>query len=150
MDQNTSLAVFVGSAAITVFGLPKLVRLATKRFREEPVAFEPQAPEFFDIKLYDGPLDQHIKRVSKDECEVPPHFYIAPYTPALDEEGNPPRENVIGWMRGVVYLRPNFAYYQQVTDEDYFYVRDLDEPEVDLIQRTGKLPEFQKQDGDEE
>jgi len=111
-------------------------------------------PEFYDVKMLGGPFDGQFERVPKEKKDDgtwtdPPHFFIAPYQPEPDEDGNPPSENIVGWMRGTLYIRPNYAYYQQVTDVEYFYVRDIDEDEISKIQHTGQLPDVVAKEDDE-
>lgn len=125
---------FIIGAAAVIYGVPKLWPFGEK---------EAKMPEFFTLRLFGGPMDKSIERVPKEKDPdgnlTPPHFYIAAYPPELDEQGNPPVENVVGWMYGKIYIKPNYAYYQQVTDEDYFYVRDIDEEEIARIQ-SGTMP----------
>lgn len=139
------LILFIIVCAVLIYGVPKLFKIKGER--------EALKPEFYSVKLLGGPFDGDAQNIPKEkddsgEWTNAPHFFITPYPPKMDDEGHPPQENIVGWMRGTLYIRPNYAYYQQVTPEEYFYVRDIDEEEIARIQHTGKLPEVIKQDED--
>lgn len=97
------------------------------------------------IRLFDGPNNGQVHDVESDPDNLP-HFFVAPYLPR-DENGNPqpPEQNIIHQSNGMVYVKPSLAYYQQVTPEEYFYVRDITDDEWKQIHHTGQLPEFKPQ-----
>lgn len=94
------------------------------------------------MKLYSGPLDAQVHEIKGNNI---PGFVVAPYIPR-DENGlpTPDEDHIVHADNGMAYVKPNLAYYQQVTDEDYIYVRDITEHELKKIQ-LGQLPSF-KQD----
>lgn len=104
---------------------------------------EPERPKSSVVRLFSGPNDGEIHRIAGDKEQLPP-FFVAPYVPK-DENGMPKEENIIGQMNGMAYIKPSLAYYQQVTDEDYIYVRDINEFELEKI-KLGELPEFRRED----
>lgn len=97
------------------------------------------------VKLFSGPNDGEVHEIPGERNELP-HFFIAPYVPR-DEDGNPipDEENIVNARDGILYVKPNLAYYQQVTDEEYIYVRDINEHELKKIQ-MGQLPNFKRDD----
>jgi hypothetical protein len=114
----------IGSLGL-VFGLPWLWR----RFHT-PV----ETPEPVAIKLFGGPQHGTVHQVMDSER---PQFFIAPYLPT-EEDGSPKLENMIGHMHNMQYFQPSYAYYLAVTDEDYFYARDVSEKEIEMMQVTGE------------
>lgn len=118
-------------------------------FIELPKSTKPVETKKTVIHLYSGPNDGEVHEVPSAPEDLP-HFFITPYMPK-DENGMPdPSEENIVQAGGMIYVRPNLAYYQQITEEDYFYVRDVDHTEVQKIQLTGELPSMQKKDKGEE
>lgn len=122
-------------ATFAVYVLPRLV----KRFVPPNFGLtipEPQQPKSSIVRLFNGPNDGQVHEIQEDL----PDFFITPYLPT-DEDGNPmPDEENIVRQNGMVYVKPNLAYYQQITEEDYIYVRDIDHEELNKIRITGELP----------
>lgn len=102
----------------------------------------PAPPPVQTVNLYSGPNDGEVHEVPGSKEELPP-FFITPYVPK-DENGMPipDEDHIMHSENGMLYVKPNLAYYQQVTDEDYIYVRDINEHEFKKI-RLGQLPTFQ-------
>lgn len=135
--MNWHLLIFVIGSFFLIYIVPKLWKLGDG---------ESKKPNDFIVKMFGGPFDKSVQRVPYEKDGGQPHFFITPYPPQFDEEGNPPQENIVGWMRNTVYVRPNYAYYQQISDQEYFYVRDLEEIEVLKLQQTGQMPAVQSDD----
>lgn len=137
----TNLVLLVGGTAALFYIIPKLVRFFLEVRAELWVANEEEQSQpklqQFVCKTFGGPCDGHIHQV---EMPDRPHWYVSPYLPT-DEEGNPDERNRVGFLAGTHYFKPNLAYYQQVTDEDYFYVRDITEQEFETLAHFGKLPD---------
>jgi len=125
-------------AVVAVMVVPKL-----NPFTFKVKTVEPPKPETSVIHLYSGPNDGQVHEIrgSKDEL---PHFFVTPYLPR-DENGDPvpDEERMVPGASGMVFLKPALAYYQQVTDNDYIYVRDINENEFQKIRMTGEPPKFQ-------
>lgn len=132
----TALLVLIG-AVFVVYILPQF-----SPFHIDLALPMPPEPPHNIIRLFDGPNDGqvHEVRVAQDQL---PHFFVAPYLP-LDEDGNPaPDEsNIVQQANGMVFVKPSLAYYQQVTEQDYFYVRDITDNEFNQIKYHGQLPTF--------
>lgn len=128
-------------AVLVVYVLPQFIKVRVK-----PKTVEPKPITQSIIHLFDGPHDGTVQKIPM-EADKLPHYFVTPYVP-LDEDGNPvPDEShIVHQGNGMVYVRPNLAYYQQVTEEDYFYVRDINEQELKKIQITGELPQFKVDD----
>jgi len=127
---------FLALAVAVLYGLPRKFK-RDKPVVEAPVETKkPEQP--FLMKMYGGPVDGQIEKIVEAER---PLFFVMPYAPKPDENGMPPEENIIGHMHGKLYARPNYAYYRHVLDDEYVYVRDLAEKEVQRIAMTGDLPE---------
>lgn len=111
-----------------VYGLPRLFKGGRNAAHEEE-------RELITVKLFDGPKDGTVQQV---EADNQPHFFIQPYLP-VDEDGMPKEENIVSQQADRVFFKPSFAFYQAITDEDYFYVRDIDENELESL-KLGKMP----------
>jgi len=137
---TTLLVLWIAVAVVQI--APKLL----PRYEIHPPT--PPKPKASLVHLFSGPNDGEIVKVPYDKTELPPHF-IAPYVPR-DENGMPDPEeaNIVHAGNGMAYVKPSFAYYQQVTEEDYIYVRDIDEGELQKLQMTGELSVFKKGDDD--
>jgi hypothetical protein len=110
------------------YGVPMLVRRLTPK--------APAPPELIPVHLFGGPHHDTTQKVPADDK---PQFFIAQYLP-IDEDGQPKAENLIQAEGDRAYFKPSYAYYQAVTDNDYFYVRDITPQEINQMQTTGKLP----------
>jgi len=135
----TALLVLV-CAVFVAYILPQF-RLFKFRI-EDKILPEQRKPVSSIIHLFSGPNDGAVQEIEGAKEDLP-HFLITPYMPK-DEEGNPQpdEENLIPGPGGMVYVKPSLAFYQQVTDEDYIYVRDINDTEFRKIQMTGQLPKF--------
>lgn len=87
-----------------------------------------------EVKFLGGPLDG--KSLPVDETQ---DFYVTPYIPEDESERGEP----VGHLGDKLFYQPKFGYYQQVTDDEYFYVRDITEQELERVQATGELPEVE-------
>lgn len=136
---------FIALVILVVFGVPRFMTRKPKAEKTEQTKTE--RANIFLMRLLGGPADGTVEKIVEDKR---PDFFVAVYPPKLDENGQPPEENIVGHMYGKFYVRPNYAYYKQITDEDYFYVRDLSEKEMQKIAVTGELPEVQPRIDDAE
>lgn len=141
----TSIAVFYAAPRLArwfvgVRDEVRMVQAHAKMKAEQPEMHE------FAVKCYDGPCHGHIHSIVMPER---PNWYISPYVPT-DEDGVPDMENAIGQIKNTVYFEPNLAYYQQVDDEDYFYVRDITKAELDALVQHGVTPSPQKDESEQE
>lgn len=130
--------VILAAVVISYVIVPALAR----RIKVTPTIPKTPEPESSVIHLYSGPNDGEVHRIMAAEAELPA-YYVSPYMPK-DEDGNPnPDEANLQQMGGgMVFIRPSLAYYQQVTETDYIYVRDVTQPELDKLRLTGELPKF--------
>jgi hypothetical protein len=85
----------------------------------------PVVPE--KVKFFGGPLDGYVDLV---EAAFP--FYVAPY------RGKGELETKI--IMGHEVQIPALAYYRQVQDNSYFYVRDISQDEAQVLYTTGIEP----------
>lgn len=140
----THFFIFLAIAAGILYG-PRFL----KSKEAEPVATSgtpsrPNSLNTYIMKLIGGPANGHVEKIVEPER---PLFFVATYPPEADEEtGMPPQENIVGHMYGKLYVRPNYAYYRYVLEDEYVYVRDLDEKEVQNIAITGEQPEVKPRD----
>lgn len=132
---TTLLVLFV--AVVVVYILPQFLPTPSLKQREQA------PPPMATIRLYSGPNDGEVLRVPGGKEELP-HYFVQPYVPR-DENGMPipDEENIVHSANGMLYVKPSLAYYQQITDEDYIYVRDINESELAKIQ-MGLLPVVKK------
>lgn len=130
-----TFAIFLVVAILLVYGIPKL-------FKDKQLIEEPETTPKV-IKFFDGPLDGRAQPI----MDVPADFYVMPYI-AKDKDGNidTDKSQPIGHILDKQYFAPVYAYYQQVTPEDYFYVRDLSEQEVERVSATGLQPRIETKD----
>jgi hypothetical protein len=89
-------------------------------------------------KFYGGPLNKSTQPVP---LEAP--YLVFQYIPEDETE----RGEIIGHLGERVFYQPSIAYYQQVTDQEYFYVRDLTNEEAALLVSQGVLPPVEGEDG---
>lgn len=137
--MTLSFIIFAAIAGVIIFGPGLLKRRPSDK--RGPKSETPKTRDLtpFIMKLIGGPADGHIEKIVEPER---PLFFVATYPPKVDEyTGMPPEENIVGHMYGKVYIRPNYAYYRFVMDDEYIYVRDLEEKEVQNIAITGEQPE---------
>lgn len=129
-------------AVFVVMILPQFIPI---RLQYSPRPAEPPVTQH--VKLYSGPNDGEVHEIPGKKEELP-HFFVAPYLPT-DENGMPvpDEDHIVHSGNGMMYVKPHLAYYQQVTDEDYIYVRDISEHELKKI-NLGQLPEFEKHNQD--
>jgi hypothetical protein len=135
--MNWQLISFIVGSFILIFVVPRMWKLGEAKPRED-----------FTVKMFGGPHDKTVQQIPYEKNAEQPPFIVSPYPPQLDDEGQPPQENIVGWMRNTLYVRPNYAYYQQISDEEYFYVRDLNEEEIVKLQQ-GQLPVVVQPDANE-
>jgi hypothetical protein len=110
--------------------------------KETKVPAEPPKPSTILCKLFDGPAGGAVEELRTSKA---PPFLVTPYIPK-DEEGNPLAENIVINMYGQQQVKANYAFYQQITDTDYIYVRDMSEAEFQRARLTGEPPAITKQD----
>lgn len=107
----------------------------------------PKVPEPFPItiKLFGGPYDgkEYTTPVLKR-----PEFFIQPYVPQDPDERDDSKRiaKVEKYQNGEPVgiedmYEPNWAYYRVVTDDTYFYVRDVEPSELEHLSKTGELPD---------
>lgn len=131
----THFLIIMAIAWAVLYG-PSVLRKNKDTNVDEPG--KPSRVNTYIMKLRGGPADGYVEKVVEPER---PLFFVATYPPTPDEEtGMPPEENIVGHMYGKVYVRPNYAYYRYVMEDEYIYVRDLEEKEVQNIAITGEQP----------
>lgn len=137
--------------AATILYVPSTIRSRRSTgTRVKPEKTKTSSVNPYIMKLIGGPADGHVEKIVEPER---PLFFVATYPPEPDEHtGMPPEKNIVGHMYGKMYIRPNYAYYRYVLEDEYIYVRDLEEKEVQNIAITGEQPEVKPRgnDGDEE
>lgn len=102
--------------------------------RIEDAIVEQVPPVPTKIKYLGGPYDGRVDLIHEDKKKP---FFIAPYIPKNEDE----RGEVFGVINGVPMYKPNLAYYREVTEEEYFYVRDISHEEYGFLVETGQAPE---------
>ena len=85
------------------------------------------------IKYLGGPLDGRMDLIPEEKKKP---FFIAPYIPKDEEK----RGEVFAVIAGQPMHKPNLAYYREMTDEEYFYVRDISHEEYSFLVETGEAP----------
>lgn len=116
--------IFLAILLAVVYGVPAFYR---KYIKTESVVAPEEAT--LEIQFYGGPLDGQLRPVPEGM-----EFYVTPYIP-LDENGEPVlnESKIMGQMGDRVYVRSSYAFYQQIDDTSYFYVRDISENEVKIL-----------------
>jgi hypothetical protein len=135
MDMSWHLYAVLGLLIAAVYGLPRLVNALLPK--------PPAPPELIPVHLFGGPHHDTTQQIRADEK---PQFFIAQYLPVDEETGEPKEENLIKADEQKMYFKPSYAYYQAITDNDYFYVRDITAQEIYTMQKTGKLPSPQPEE----
>ncbi len=102
---------------------------------------EPQEPEIAIVHMFGGPLEGEVHEIRADTL---PHYFVTPHMPK-DEDGHPiiTEENVVAGPNGMSFVKPAIAFYTQMTDNEYLFVRDITEAELNKLRMTGELPKFQ-------
>ena len=85
------------------------------------------------VKYHGGPLDGRMDLIPEEKKKP---FFIAPYVPKDEEK----RGEVFAVVGGQPMHKPNLAYYREVTEEEYFYVRDISHEEYGFLVETGEAP----------
>jgi hypothetical protein len=137
----THFLIFLVVAYIVLYGPSRLrkVKNRTETTTDQDITNKSNSLNTYIMKLIGGPANGYVEKVVEPER---PLFYVATYPPEMDEAtGMPPEENIVGHMHDKLYVRPNYAYYRFVMDDEYIYVRDLEEREVQTIAITGEQPE---------
>jgi hypothetical protein len=137
------MVIYLVIAAIIVFYVfPKVLGFYAEEKREreaieEAAKLEQEIAEHtYNVNCFGGPCDGHKHQITMPER---PHWYISPYLPT-DDDGQPKEENRIGYLGEMHYFKPNIAFYQQMSEEDYFYVRDITESELHNLTTSGVVP----------
>jgi len=124
----TGLFIVLAVAIVVLYVVPKLLR----RLFVKPTP----EPEVHVITFYGGPEDQHEYKVLK---RYP--WYMIPYIPKNPEERKV-RDQLFNQAGEPVFqlVDHSYAFYQQIEDGKYFYVRDVTKEEVMTTLQTGQLP----------
>ena len=136
----TGFWIVLGTAVAIFYAIPKVVRFVlsvrSELRRDQTLKAEALLRKEYNVKCYDGPCHGHVHQIVLEDR---PKWYISPYVPT-DDDGQPNADNIVGQLRDTVYIEPSLAYYQQVADEDYFYVRDISKNELQVLVESGILP----------
>ena len=125
--------IVVAVAFIAFIVLPRLLRLlkkSTPEKVEDPIV----------IKFYDGPLNGTTKVV-----ETSSPWFLYPFLPE-DRQDEWEDDETRTPVEGMRFVKPFWAYYQQIDGTNYFFVREISEDEMLGIYRDGKLPKPVKKD----
>ncbi len=87
------------------------------------------------VRYLGGPLDGRVDLVPED---IKQPFFVLPYIPVEEDK----RGEQYGEMFGKPLHKPNLAFYTQVEDDSYFYVKDISEEEFKQIMVDGTPPSF--------
>jgi hypothetical protein len=117
--------IITGIAALAFFVAPNWKKI----FR----SVEEKTAQMRKVKFFDGPLNGSVQEVSDDSP-----WYTFPYLP--DDQDEWEEDESRKPVEGMRYIKPHWAYYQQIEDENYFYVRDIREDEMMELHQDGKLP----------
>jgi hypothetical protein len=125
------LSLAVGGYTVTALGWRVFLNSILSKWEEIIQATVPPVPA--KIKYLGGPYDGRVDLI-QEEMKKP--FFIAPYVPKEEDK----RGEVFGVINGIPMHKPNLAYYREVTDEEYFYVRDISHSEYEHLVETGTPP----------
>lgn len=116
-----SFWITMGIVGFLIWAIPKWFKTHVPVKPEEA-----PMPEPTKVQFYGGPLDGMVQPV-----EPSSDFVVAPYLPRTEDgEVDISEAKVVGHMGDKVYFEPSLAYYQQIMDDSYFYVRDISTTEM--------------------
>lgn len=130
--MNIVFWIVIAAALFVVFELPR--RFKDKELIEDNVLQEkPEPTPIPQVHFYGGPLHNEVHTVPtvKERND----FVIHPYVPE-DEDGVPQLDPsmIMGTAPdGRAMIMPKFAYYQQIDDSNFFYVRDVTQKEAKIL-----------------
>lgn len=129
------ILITLGLMAASIFPLTKVydfvVEKILRKWDENLMSQIPPMP--VQVRYLGGPLDGHVDLISADSRKP---FFIAPYIPQDESQ----RGEQFGEVHGTPLYKPNLAYYREVTDSEYFYVRDITHHELAAVMQTGMPP----------
>lgn len=132
MDIITFIALGIVSYGFTAGLWSLFLHQVLQRWDKKIESVIPRIP--VKVKYLGGPYDGHMDLVEEDKKKP---FFITPYFPK-DAESEPELIGVTPF--GAPVYKPSLAYYREVTDEEYFYVRDISHEEYNFLVETGQAP----------
>jgi hypothetical protein len=128
----TFLATILVGSAFKLFS-----RFVLKPWEDRINDLIPDVPNL--IQFTGGPLNGTANLVE----EIKP-FYVAPYIPENEDE-----RKLWGTLGDKPIFYPQLAYYTQISEDEYLYVRDISEQEFYHLRVTGQQPSVRTADSQE-